>query len=99
MSAVNNDISRFHRERTEHRGQEAYPRIAGSRDKEFEGKRGSSSREANCGTGMNTRVPLSTTSGAQALGDLPLPRDHEGRASKRSTPSITLDDLLREEMQ
>lgn len=36
---------------------------------------------------------------AQALRDLPpLPRDPEGRASKRSTPT-TLDDLLREEMQ
>ncbi len=36
---------------------------------------------------------------AQALRDLPpLPRDPEGLASKRSTPT-TLDDLLREEMQ
>lgn len=37
---------------------------------------------------------------AQALRELPpLPRDPEGRASKRSPVSPTLDDLLREEMQ
>ena len=40
-------------------------------------------------------MPFSAKAGAQALRDLPLPRDPEGRG----TPSITLDDLLREEMQ
>jgi hypothetical protein len=47
---------------------------------------------------MITRVPFSAKA-AQALRALPLTRDPEGRTSKRSTPSITLDDLLREEMQ
>lgn len=83
------------RAKTEHRAPETYPRIAGSRDKEIESDRCSSFREANCGKGMNTRVPFSAKAGAQALRDLPLPRDPEGRG----TPSITLDDLLREEMQ
>lgn len=83
------------RAKTEHRAQETFPRITGSRDKEIEGNRCSSFREANCGTGMNTSVPFSAKAGAPALRDLPLPRDPEGRG----TPSITLDDLLREEMQ
>lgn len=80
------------RAKTEHRAQETFPRIAGSRDKEIEGNRCSSFREANCGKGMNTRVPFSAKAGAQALRDLPLPRDPEGRnrnAARRQSPWMT----------
>lgn len=83
------------RAQAKYRSQEADARIASCREQEIEANRCSSFREANCGKGMNTRVPFSAKAGAQALRDLPLPRDPEGRG----TPSITLDDLLREEMQ
>jgi CheY-like chemotaxis protein len=47
-----------------------------------------------------SEVRRACTARAQALRELPpLPRDPEGRASKRITSSTTLDDLLREEMQ
>ena len=48
---------------------------------------------------MNSRVLFSAKAGVQAVRDLPLPGDPEGRALKHSTPRPYLDELLREEMQ
>lgn len=45
-------------------------------------------------------VRSSCTARTRAMRDMPAPpRDSEGRAPKRTAPSINLDDLIREEMQ